>query len=138
MVDVLPPAQMARWLRETATSTRAKGNSPWSDKELHVAYHVAFRLEQAADQLFHLRGNLTLAEEGLANYAQALADTKAHYAQATTDLINEREENERLRRLLNPRLWTREEDNAWCRTIPDLYKAFEVLRGDVPQPGEQT
>lgn len=54
MVDELPPAQMARWLRETAQNTRARGNAPWTENETRVAAHVAFRLEQAADQLERL------------------------------------------------------------------------------------
>lgn len=45
------------------------------------------------------------------------------------------DEIERLSRLLNPRLWTPEQDAAWHKAIPDLYKAFEVLRGaSEPKP----
>lgn len=53
-VDALPPEQMARWLRETATITRSRGDSEWSGAEVRVAKHVAFRLEQAAELIDRL------------------------------------------------------------------------------------
>ena len=73
---------MARWLRETAANTRAKGDQRWSREELNCTAHVAFRLEQAADQLVELRGELSLAEEGLAN---AMHDIERLTAAASTE-----------------------------------------------------
>lgn len=35
---------------------------------------------------------------------------------------------EGLLRALNPRLWTKEMDNAYHQGLPDIYKAFENLR----------
>lgn len=69
-IDVPSPDRMAKWLRETAENTRARANGQWTGDEIRVAKHVAFRIEQAATQIEQLRGELTLAEEGLANYAQ--------------------------------------------------------------------
>lgn len=51
-VDTLTASQMARWLRETAANTRRKRASRYlSPEEINLAPHVAFRLEQAAEQL---------------------------------------------------------------------------------------
>ncbi len=33
-----------------------------------------------------------------------------------------------IEKLLNPRLWSEETTKEWHKALPDLYKAFEVLR----------
>lgn len=54
-VDTLTPPAMAAWLRETAVNTRTHGQRPTlTTKEMNVAPHVAFRLEQAAELIEQL------------------------------------------------------------------------------------
>src|SRR5262245_38485425 len=56
-VDCPDAPGMARWLRETATNTRAKREAPYlSQTEINLAPHVAFRLEQAASMIEALHG----------------------------------------------------------------------------------
>ena len=43
------------------------------------------------------------------------------------------EENKRLKRCLNPRLWTQSMSDAWHKAIPDLQAAFEALS---KEPGQ--
>lgn len=60
-VDTLTPPAMAAWLRETAANTRLHGQRPMlTAKEMNVAPHVAFRLEQAANDLVRLYDALKL------------------------------------------------------------------------------
>lgn len=68
-VDTLGPAEMAAWLRETAANTRRHRETPYlTDKEMNLAPHVAFRLEQAAELIERLHGALraiqTMPDEG--------------------------------------------------------------------------
>lgn len=54
-VDTLAAPEMAAWLRETAANTRRHREQPYlTDKEMNLAPHVAFRLEQAADLVLKL------------------------------------------------------------------------------------
>lgn len=38
-----------------------------------------------------------------------------------------RDDNNRLRQALNPRMWTNAQHKAWHRAIPDTIKAFAAL-----------
>jgi hypothetical protein len=62
-VDVLPPDQMASWLRETAGHTRSRGNGQWTGNEVRAAKHVAFRIEQAAALIEQMRASLSVLHD---------------------------------------------------------------------------